>query len=226
MIAGLNKLDDQYVPLQIKVFTRWVQNNLQDVKGVEVNDITKDLSNGVALVELAQILTKKPAPRNWVRQPERSVDMVQNCELALNMFTNDGVRFVNMSGKDIKDNNEKLCLGLIWTLILHYQIGKVVPGNTDGVQSKGTNISDARKEQELYSWAVERTSSYSNIQNCQPYDLSMCALLDSYVPDKINYNELDPNNSEENAKLATKTMEELGIPVYVYPDELQENNNS
>ena len=57
---------DDWVPLQIKVFTRWVKANLNNVND-SVNDITKDLSNGVALCQLSEILTKKQAP--WKKDP-------------------------------------------------------------------------------------------------------------------------------------------------------------
>ena len=238
MLQGLNRLDDQWAPLQAKVFTRWVQNNLKGVKdAAEVNDVRTDLTNGVALVELAEILTGKKASINWVHDPKRNVDEVQNCDLALRMFTNDGCRFVNMSGKDIHDGNQNLTLGLIWTLILHYQLRKAVADNEgvkegNSVENKGAlpplpagaQVSSNKKNKEkLYSWAGNRTASYSNLSSYKRYDLSMCALLDSYVPEKINYSSLNLNDSQ--AELATKTMEELGIPVYVYPEDLQETDN-
>ena len=55
------KVND-WVPLQIKVFTRWVNGQLQNANCEKIGEITKDLSNGVPLVELAQILTRKDAP--------------------------------------------------------------------------------------------------------------------------------------------------------------------
>lgn len=222
MMNGLNKLDDQWAPLQAKVFTRWVQQNLEGT-GNEVTDIRSDLTNGVALVKLAEILTNKPASRTWVKEPKRKVDMVQNCELSLEMFTKDGVKFVGISGKDIHDKNEKLTMGLIWTLILHYQVGKAVSDEKAATNESSIPLSDSSNKEKLYNWAAERTASYSNLDNYKRYDLSMCALLDSYVPEKINYSSLDKNNSQ--AELATKTMEELGIPVYVYPNELSETDN-
>lgn len=232
--------------MQVKVFSRWVSSHLREGKSdIVVNDITKDLTNGVALVELAEILIGKESPRHWSRSPKRNVDMVQNCDLAIDMFTKDGVRFVGISGKDINDNKEKLILGLIWTLILHYSISKSVSNDTERINSSvstrnatttssssstntttATQISKSSKNSKdvLKQWAIDRTSNYPNIHNFSPYDLSMCALLDSYVPDKINYYSLDPKDSEHNAELATKVMQELDIPVYVYPEDYEGRN--
>ena len=53
----------------------------------------------------------------------------------------------------------------------------------------------------------------------------MCALLDSYVPEKINYYSLNPSDSEHNSELATNVMNELGIPILVYPDDIAKTGN-
>ena len=55
---SLAKVDEEWVPLQAKVFTRWVRSQLKDDDEYQVEDITKDLTNGVALVELAKHLTQ------------------------------------------------------------------------------------------------------------------------------------------------------------------------
>lgn len=71
-----------------------------------------------------------------------------------------------------------------------------------------------------YTWAINRTENYPNIDNFQPYDMAVCALLDSYYPEKINFSSLDSNNHLKNLELSIKVMEELGIQIMFYPDEL------
>lgn len=221
----LSKIDNDWIPLQIKVFTRWVSNQLKDQKDIEVNNVCTDLSNGVALVDLAQILTHKKASHSWAEHPKRNVDMVQNCDLALEMFANDGVHLVGISGKDINDSNQKLILGLIWTLILHYSIGSL---NEIHGKSKINSISNQQiksNQDSLLLWAKERTENYPHIHNFTPFDLSMCALLDSYFPEKIHYYSLDQSNSANNLQLAISVLSNLGVPIFVYPDELEKNKN-
>lgn len=41
----------------------------------------------------------------------------------------------------------------------------------------------------------------------------------------FNYYQLDPKDTEHNAKLATDVMHQLNFPVYVYPDDYDENGN-
>ena len=206
---------------------------MKNVQEVEIQDVQKDLSNRVALVELATVLTQKQPTRLWTHNPRLKVEMVQNCELALDMFTKDGVNFVGISGKDISDNNQKLILGFIWTLILYYSVNKSVNNINDYCKNKETintkeNSNKTKENKEttingktaLMNWAIQRTENYPNIHNFTPYDLSLCALLDSYFPQKINYYSLNPNDHEHNTLLATEVMEEIGIPVYVYADEV------
>ena len=111
---NLTKVNDEWIPLQAKVFSRWVSVQLRGFQEPNFHDVTKDLSNGVVLIELAEKLTHKKASRNWDSNPTLKVENVQNCDLAIDMFSKDGVKLVGISGKDISDNNEKLILGLIW----------------------------------------------------------------------------------------------------------------
>lgn len=48
--------------------------------------------------------------------------MLQNIETSLNFLKQKNVKLVNIRPVDILDGNPKLCLGLIWTIILHFQV--------------------------------------------------------------------------------------------------------
>lgn len=223
------QLSKEWIPIQIKTFTRWIRNQLNEKTNIEINDISKDLRDGVALIELAQKLTNRNLPCNWKKTPKRNIEMVENCNLAIEMFKKDGVHIIGISGKDINDNNEKLILGLIWSLILHYSIKQAVISDdikSDQMRMGMKDHSEKTTDDLLISWAVDRTSSYPNISDFYPYCLSMCALLDSYFPDKINYYSLDPNDVKGNARLATKVMRELAIPIYVDLEDFGSRNRT
>ena len=223
-------VNSECIPQQIKVFTKWVQSHLSKLRtNVKIKDVTKDLCNGVALVELAETLVDKLAPRNWTISPRLTEDMIQNCDLALEMFNEDGVHFIGISGKDVNENDEKLILNLVWTLILHYSIGISIStieennaGSSNATTSEASQSLSANADlHPLLQWAIYRTSNYSNINDFQPYSLAMCALLDSYAPDRVNYDSLEPNDTERNSKLAISVMRELKIPVLLDTDDLQ-----
>jgi hypothetical protein len=46
----------------------------------------------------------------------------ENCAIAIAFIESEGIKLVNISGDDIFNGRIKLILGLIWTLILRYQI--------------------------------------------------------------------------------------------------------
>ena len=47
---------------------------------------------------------------------------IQNVETALRFLRYKQITIVNIRGEDIVDGNPKLTLGLIWTIILHFQV--------------------------------------------------------------------------------------------------------
>ena len=51
---------------------------------------------------------------------------IQNVETALRFLRYKEIKLVNIRGEDIVDGNPKLTLGLIWTIILHFQVGIVI----------------------------------------------------------------------------------------------------
>lgn len=48
--------------------------------------------------------------------------MLQNVEVALGFLRYKKIKLVNIRPEDIVDGNPKLTLGLIWTIILHFQV--------------------------------------------------------------------------------------------------------
>jgi hypothetical protein len=47
---------------------------------------------------------------------------LQNVDTALSFLRRKNVKLVNIRPDDITDGNPKLTLGLIWTIILHFQV--------------------------------------------------------------------------------------------------------
>ena len=56
---------------------------------------------------------------------------IQNVETALRFLRYKEIKLVNIRGEDIVDGNPKLTLGLIWTIILHFQVGNISTFSSD-----------------------------------------------------------------------------------------------
>lgn len=52
--------------------------------------------------------------------------MLQNGQMALDFLRYKKIKLVNIRAEDIVDGNPKLTLGLIWTIILHFQVSALL----------------------------------------------------------------------------------------------------
>lgn len=210
-----NNDDDKEMSLMAKVFTRWVSMKL---KGTNINNITKDLSNGIILIELAQNLTHKKLEKPYEENPTSTVQNLKNVRIALKIFKNDGFTPIGITSKNIAENNEKQIIELVWQLISFYSINN----SFSKLDKFKENVSDANIKNKLLSWAMRRTQNYKHVFAFKPYDLAICALLDSYYPSKVNYYLQNLNNHSENFKYAIDVMNELGIPCLILPEDVDQ----
>ncbi|XP_023932624.1 filamin-A-like [Lingula anatina] len=121
-VGGMGGHDDRWIVIQKTTFTNWVNEQLQ-VRELSVSDLKTDLGDGVKLGNLVEIIQSRKIGR-IVKKPLNQHHYIQNVTLALNAVSEDGVKLVNIGSEDIVNGNLKLILGLIWHLILRYQIGK------------------------------------------------------------------------------------------------------
>lgn len=106
-------------------------------------------------------------------KPRIAVAKIENLSIALNFLKTQGVHLVNIGAEDLHAGNSNIILGLIWTLILRYQI------NLGGEESN--NAKD-----ELLEWVRSKigpkTSYGYDIQNFQKDwndGRALAALIDS-----------------------------------------------
>lgn len=90
-------------------------------RGKHVQDLFQDLRDGQNLICLLEMLSGQNLPRERGRM---RVHQLQNIQIALNYIKFRKVKLVNIRPEDIVDGNQKLTLGLIWTIILHFQVSR------------------------------------------------------------------------------------------------------
>ncbi|XP_013915221.1 PREDICTED: uncharacterized protein LOC106543687, partial [Thamnophis sirtalis] len=116
-LDGLNNLKDERDRVQKKTFTKWVNKHLMKVRK-HINDLYEDLRDGHNLISLLEVLSGVKLPREKGRM---RFHRLQNVQIALDFLKQRQVKLVNIRNDDITDGNPKLTLGLIWTIILHFQ---------------------------------------------------------------------------------------------------------
>ncbi|XP_050712556.1 cytospin-A-like isoform X2 [Eriocheir sinensis] len=73
------------------------------------------------------------------------------------------------------------------------------------------------KRNALLKWCQNKTVGYTNVDitnfsSSWNDGLALCAILDTYLPEKINYKFLSPQNKRENFQVAISAAESVGIP--------------
>jgi len=121
VFAERRKQETQWVDVQKKTFTRWCNEFLKR-RGIQIEDLYKDLSDGLVLINLLEILTHPKTVGKHNAKPRIGVAKIENLAIVLNFIKREGIVLVNIGAEDIHEGNANCILGLIWTLILKYQI--------------------------------------------------------------------------------------------------------
>lgn len=140
--------DRTWIDVQKKTFTRWSNNFLKDRK-LYITDLSTDLASGVLLINLLEIISGKEIGMRYNKAPKIRNQLLENNGIALKFITNQHIKLVGIGPEDITDGNLKLILGLIWTLILRFQIQR------NGFEGKA----------ELLEWVRKQVAPYGEKPN-------------------------------------------------------------
>ncbi|KAJ9658516.1 alpha-actinin [Neophaeococcomyces mojaviensis] len=196
-------LEKQWVNVQEKTFTKWLNNKIKPRK-VQVKDLSTDLSNGVNLIHLLELLSNESLGR-YAASPKLRVQKFENVNKCLDFIKSRGIQMTNIGAEDVVDGNRKIILGLIWTLILRFTISDI---NEEGLSAK----------EGLLLWCQRKTACYDGVDvrdfsTSWNNGLAFCALLDIHRPDLIDYDTLDKFDHKGNMQLAFDiASKEIGIP--------------
>src|SRR4051812_34010152 len=120
----------------MQTFTQWVQNHLK-TRSLVISDLQQDFQDGYLLCNLVEIISSKKMSQKYIKEPKHRVQRVQNVNMALQFIQSEDIKLVGCGAEDIVDGNLNLIMGLIWTLISHYQIRlKPVAGEAKATSAK------------------------------------------------------------------------------------------
>jgi Ca2+-binding EF-hand superfamily protein len=179
-------------------------NNKLKARNVQLNDLVNDLSDGVILIHLLEILSQESLGR-YAARPKLRVQRFENVNIALDFIKGRKIQLTNIGAEDVVDGNRKIILGLIWTLILRFTISDI----TD----QGLSAREG-----LLLWCQRKTACYDDVSvrdfSASWNDgLAFCALLDIHRPDLIDFDRLDKSDHKGNMQLAFDiASKEIGIP--------------
>jgi len=196
-----------WVRVQKKTFTRWCNTYLLE-RRIKIEDLSADLADGKALINLLEQISSKQVAPVYNKNPKIRVQKIENVNFALEFLKNEGIKLVGVGGTDIVDGNLKLILGLIWTIILRYQI-QVAEGNS------------ARAE--LLEWVRQRIPEYNinNFAGDWASGRAICSLAEAVQPGQMNLPSDFTADAIHNAQMGMEKSEQnMNIPMILDAEDM------
>nr|XP_015911947.1 dystrophin isoform X3 [Parasteatoda tepidariorum] len=202
--------------VQKKTFTKWINSQLGKGNHPIVKDLFYDLRDGTRLLGLLEVLCGKELRREKGRL---RVHHLNNVGCALRVLKENNVKLVNISTNDIVDGNPKLTLGLVWSIILHWQVHGVLRNASEDIPQ--TNL-----EKTLLAWCRDATSNYPNV-NIRNFTtswndgLAFNAIIHKFKPNLFDFNTVQ--QMEVNARLEHAfqvAYKHLGIDKLLDPEDV------
>uniref|UniRef100_A0A670JRE8 Microtubule actin crosslinking factor 1 n=1 Tax=Podarcis muralis TaxID=64176 RepID=A0A670JRE8_PODMU len=231
------RVADERDRVQKKTFTKWVNKHLMKVRKHinDLYEDLRDGHNLISLLEVLSgvklessvqktlQLVKVPS---WCRTSSEECEeeedeedgdprekgrmrfhRLQNVQIALDFLKQRQVKLVNIRNDDITDGNPKLTLGLIWTIILHFQISDIYISGESG---------DMSAKEKLLLWTQKVTAGYvgvkcTNFSSCWSDGKMFNAIIHRYRPDLVDMERVQIQSSRDNLEQAFEIAERLGV---------------
>nr|XP_036218017.1 microtubule-actin cross-linking factor 1 isoform X20 [Bactrocera oleae] len=232
---ALTQFKDERDAIQKKTFTKWVNKHLKKKYTLlhmcvftngypcclpsakrQVDDLFEDLRDGHNLLTLLEVLSNEHLPRE---KGKMRFHMLQNAQMALDFLRYKKIKLVNIRAEDIVDGNPKLTLGLIWTIILHFQISDIVVGKDDNVSAR----------EALLRWARRSTLRYPGVRvndftTSWRDGLAFSALVHRNRPDLLDWRKARMDQPLERLEQAFHIVEkEYGVTRLLDPEDVDTN---
>lgn len=114
--------------IQKRTFTRWMNLYLEKLSPpMEVKDLLLDIQDGKILMALLEVLSGQSLLQDF-KESKHRIFRLNNIAKALQFLEDRNVKLISIDAAEIADGNCSMVLGLIWNIILFFQI-KELTGN-------------------------------------------------------------------------------------------------
>uniref|UniRef100_A0A8B9L7P1 Spectrin repeat containing, nuclear envelope 1a n=1 Tax=Astyanax mexicanus TaxID=7994 RepID=A0A8B9L7P1_ASTMX len=148
---------DEQEAVQKRTFTKWINSHLaKRDPPLVVKDLYEDIKDGVMLLALLEVLSGHKLPCEQGRKLRR-IHWLANVGTALRFLEGRRIKLVNINTTDIVDGRPSIVLGLIWTIILYFQIEELTSSLPPQKGQNSSNSSvDSSNSTETASPPVKR----------------------------------------------------------------------
>uniref|UniRef100_A0A6Q2X7Q2 Spectrin beta chain n=1 Tax=Esox lucius TaxID=8010 RepID=A0A6Q2X7Q2_ESOLU len=211
--SRIKALADEREAVQKKTFTKWVNSILSRVN-CRISDLYLDLRDGRMLIKLLEVLSGEKLPKPT--KGRMRIHCLENVDKALQFLKEQRVHLENMGSHDIVDGNHRLILGLIWTIILRFQVSE------DPIHRTAKDA--------LLLWCQMKTAGYPNVNitnftTSWKDGMAFNALIHKHRPDLVDYGGLKRSNPSHNLHNAfTVAEQKLGVTKLLDPEDVFTEN--
>uniref|UniRef100_A0A803Y8T6 Spectrin beta chain n=1 Tax=Meleagris gallopavo TaxID=9103 RepID=A0A803Y8T6_MELGA len=204
--SRIKALADEREAVQKKTFTKWVNSHLARVS-CRITDLYTDLRDGRMLIKLLEVLSGERLPKPT--KGRMRIHCLENVDKALQFLKEQRVHLENMGSHDIVDGNHRLTLGLIWTIILRFQIQDISVETEDNKEKKSAK--DA-----LLLWCQMKTAGVDMLCFGKSKEFFILSR-----PDLIDFDKLKKSNAHYNLQNAFNLAEQhLGLTKLLDPEDI------
>ncbi|XP_032107131.1 spectrin beta chain, non-erythrocytic 5 [Sapajus apella] len=219
-MGHVRKLQARHMQMQEKTFTKWINNVFQCGQvGIKIRNLYTELADGTHLLRLLELISGEALP-----PPSRGrmrVHFLENSSRAL-AFLRAKVPIPLIGPENIVDGDQTHILGLIWVIILRFQISHISLDR----EEFGASAALLSTKEALLVWCQRKTASYTNV-NITDFSrswsdgLGFNALIHAHRPDLLDYGSLRPDRPLQNLAFAFLVAEqELGIAQLLDPEDV------
>ncbi|KAM5273678.1 calmin [Ctenodactylus gundi] len=224
--------------VQKRTFTRWINLHLGKCDPpLEVTDLFVDIQDGKILMALLEVLSGQNLLQEYKSSSHR-IFRLNNIAKALKFLEDSNVKLVSIDAAEIADGNPSLVLGLMWNIILFFQIKELTgnltrnspssslspgSGGTDSDSSypptptternAAISVKDQRKAiKTLLAWVQRKTRKYGvavqDFAGSWRSGLAFLAIIKAIDPNLVDMKQALEDSPRDNLEKAFSTAQE------------------
>ncbi|GAB1286757.1 Spectrin beta, non-erythrocytic 5 [Apodemus speciosus] len=219
-IGHVRKLQAQHTHMQEKTFTNWINNVFRLGRvGIRIQNLCTELADGAHLLRLLELISGEALPA-----PSPAACACTSWRTTAMPWPSSGPRvpIPFIGPENIVDGDQSLILGLLWVIILRFQISHISLDR----EEFGANAALLSAKEALLVWCQRKTASYTNVDitdfsRSWSDGLAFNALLHAHRPDLLDYGSLRLDRPLYNLSFAFRVAEQqLGIAQLLDPEDV------